>query len=70
MQRYADYLPMLREYLLDRANPIHELIDSDKLERILPTGDRHEGRTRRIWALLTAAIWMGGHENPARIGRG
>ncbi len=67
--RYQDYLPMLEEFLLDRSNPIHELIDSDRLERVLPTGGRHAGRTRRLWALLTAAIWMGRHESPVRIGR-
>ena len=67
--RYADYRPMLDEFLLDRANPIHELIDSDRLERLLPTGGRHAGRTRRLWALLTAAVWMGRHEQHARIGR-
>ena len=67
--RYDDYRPMLEEFLLDRTNPIHELIDSDRLERIIPTGGRHAGRTRRMWALLTAAIWMGRHETPIRIGR-
>lgn len=69
VQRYQDYRPMLEEYLLDRSNPIHELIDSDRLEQIIPTGDRHPGRTRRLWALLTAAIWMGRHEAPVRIRR-
>ncbi len=69
VQRYQDYRPMLEEYLLDRSNPIHELIDSDRLKRIIPTGDRHPGRTRRLWGLLTAAIWMGRHETPVRIGR-
>jgi len=67
--RYDDYRPMLEDYLLDRSNPIHELIDTARLERIIPTGDRHAGRTRRLWALLTAAIWMGHHERPVKITR-
>ena len=67
--RYQDYRPFLDEILLERSNPIHELIDSDKLERVLPTGDVHGGRVRRIWAVLTAAIWMGHHELPVRIAR-
>ncbi len=69
VQRYQDYRPMLEEYLLDRSNPIHELIDSDRLEQIIPTGDRHPGRTRRLWAVLTAAIWMGRHEPPVTMQR-
>lgn len=67
--RYRDYLPMLESYLLDGDNPIHELIDSKRLALVLPAGDAHDGRTRRIWALLTAAIWMGRHESGARIAR-
>lgn len=67
--RYADYRPMLDTYMLDRSNPIHELIRSDRLPHILETGNRHDGRVRRIWALLTAAIWMGHHETRSNIAR-
>lgn len=47
--RYRDYRPFLEEFLLDRSNPIHELIDAERLQEALATGDWHPGRT---WAPL------------------
>lgn len=64
---YADYLPMLRTYLLDRQNPIHDLVQFDRLEERIATGDANPGRTRMLWGALTAAIWMGRHELDAKI---
>ena len=67
LMHYADYLPMLRTYLLDRQNPIHELVRFDRLEERIATGDANPGRTRMLWGALTAAIWMGRHELDAKI---
>jgi hypothetical protein len=65
--RYADYRPMLEEFLLDPGNPIQELIQRDRLAEKIATGDANPGRTRLLWGALTAAIWMGRHEEPAKI---
>lgn len=67
LMHYADYQPMLRTYLLDRQNPIHELVQRDRLEERIATGDATPGRTRMLWDVLTAAIWMGRHELDAKI---
>lgn len=67
--RHHEYLSFMKPYILDRSNPIHRFVKSDRLERLLPTGVDHPGRTRRIWAVLTAAIWAGRHESEVRIGR-
>ena len=39
-----------------------------RVERVA-TGDANAGRTRMIWGVLTAALWIGRHEHPARFGR-
>ena len=68
-KRYADYRPLLEPILLDRENPLGELLDYDRLVERVATGDANSGRTRMIWGVLTAALWMGRHERLARIGR-
>ncbi len=68
-QRYPDYRPFIEQIVLDRANPIHELLDYDRLIDRLATGDEHPGRTRLIWGVLTAAIWMGQHELSPKLTR-
>lgn len=67
VRRYADYQPMLESILLDPGNPIYELLVTDRVVDRIATGDAHPGRTRLIWGLLTAAIWMGHHELPGKI---
>ena len=67
LMRYAGYRPMLETYLLDRENPIHELVSFERLAERIASGDAHPGRTRMLWGALTAAIWMGHHELDARI---
>lgn len=62
VKRFADYRPMLERYLLDRTNPLMELLDTDRVAASLVTGGMHPGRTRLLWSALAAAIWMGGHE--------
>jgi hypothetical protein len=68
-KRYADYRPSIERIVLDRDNPLAQVLDYDRLRDRLATGDAHAGRTRHVWGVLTAAIWMGKHELPARITR-
>ncbi len=67
LMHYSDYRPMLEAALLDRLNPIHELVQFDRLAERIATGDANPGRTRLLWGALTAAIWMGDYELDARI---
>ncbi|MCA9859996.1 MAG: hypothetical protein KC438_09750, partial [Thermomicrobiales bacterium] len=69
LKRYADYQPLMERYLLDRDNPIHAIVDEQRLIERIGMGDANAGRTRLIWNALTAAIWMGGHERPVRLAR-
>jgi hypothetical protein len=69
-KRYADYRSSIERIVLDRDNPLAQGLDYDRLHDRLATGDAHAGRTRHVWGLLTAAIWMGQHELPDRILRG
>ena len=59
----------MERYLLDRDNPIHAIVDEQRLIERIGMGDANAGRTRLIWNALTAAIWMGGHERPVRLAR-
>ena len=70
VKRYPDYRPAIERYLLDPENPIAELLDHERLADRIATGDTHGGRTRLLWGALTAAIWMGGHEQLPRFTRG
>lgn len=69
VRNYAEYLPVIEEIILDRTNPIHELVDYDRLVERLASGGEHEGRTRLLWGVLTAAVWMGQHELPIKLTR-
>ena len=60
---------MIEPILLDRANPIHQFLDYDRLVDRVATADVHAGRTRLIWGVLTAAIWMGEMEQPLKLER-
>ena len=68
-KRYSDYRQMIEPILLDRANPIHQFLDYDRLVDRVATADVHAGRTRLIWGVLTAAIWMGEMEQPLKLER-
>lgn len=68
-KRYPDYRCLLEPILLDRSNPVHELLDYDRLVDRFETGDANAGRTRMIWGVLTAAVWMGGLEQPVTFTR-
>lgn len=66
-KRYADYLPFIAPIVLDRSNPIHDLLDYDRLAERIATGDANAGRTRNVWGVLTAAIWMSAREELPRF---
>ena len=68
-KNYAAYRPSIEQIVLDRDNPIHELLDYDQLTKRLASGGEHEGRARLIWGVLSAAIWMGRHERPIKLTR-
>lgn len=68
-KRYPDYRRLMEPILLDRSNPVHELLDYDRLADRIATGDANPGRTRMIWGVLTAAVWMGGLERPVHFNR-
>lgn len=64
VKHFADYQPVLERIILDRDNPIHDLLDYDRLAGRIATGGQHEGRTRLAWGIFSAAIWMSGYELP------
>jgi hypothetical protein len=68
-RRYPDYRRLIEPFLLDRDNPIHALLDYDRLVDRIATGDANAGRTRHLWGVLTAAVWMGGLEQPVTFTR-
>jgi hypothetical protein len=68
-KRYPDYRRLIEPILLDRSNPLHELLDYDRLVDRIATGDANPGRTRMIWGALTAAVWMGGLDQPITFTR-
>jgi hypothetical protein len=68
-KRYADYRPVIESIVLDRSNPIHELLDYGRLTDRLATGDAHPGRTRLMWGVFSAAVWIGQDERQIKIER-
>jgi hypothetical protein len=63
------YRPLIAERLLDRSNPLYQVVDYDRMERTLFRGTMDAGRVRFIYAALTAAIWLDGSEDRRRICR-
>lgn len=70
VKHYADYVQAIEPLVLDRGNPIHDLLDPDRLADRLASGAQHEGRARLIWGVFSAATWMGRHERPFEFSRG
>lgn len=68
-KRYQDYRRLIEPIVLDRGNPLHEILDYDRLSERVSTGDVHPGRTRLIWGVLTAAVWMAELEQPLKLER-
>ena len=69
VKHYADYRPLIEEIVLDRGNPIQQVVDCNQLAARLAHGGENEGRARLIWGALSAAAWMGHHERPAKLMR-
>lgn len=67
--RYEDYRPVLASYLLDRANPLQEILNWRQLEARVHDGGMTGSRARLLWGVLTAAVWLGRHERAAQIAR-
>jgi len=70
VKHYAEYRPFIERIVLDRENPIHEITEFEPLAGRIAKGDASEGRARLIWGVLSAAVWMGNHEQPAKLSRG
>jgi hypothetical protein len=68
-KRYTDYRKLFEPILFDLSNPLHELLDFDRLAERVATGDHNPGRTRLIWGVLTAAVWMAALEQPMKFER-
>jgi len=69
-KHYADYLETILPVVFDRENPIFELLDHDRSIDRIARGDEHEGRTRLVWNMLSAAAWTGRHERRVTFVRG
>ncbi len=70
VKHYEAYVALMEQIVLDRSNPIHELLDHEQVTARLPQGGQHEGRARLVWGLLSAAAWTGQHERPVTFTRG
>jgi hypothetical protein len=66
---WETYRPLIADRLLDRSNPIYQIVDYDRMERILRRKTIDVGRVRFIYGALTAAIWMDGSEDRRQIRR-
>jgi hypothetical protein len=68
--RLTDNRDVVIAYMLDEpANPIFDLVDRRALEELL-TGpdDPANADLELLYGVLTAAVWLGHHERPARFG--
>ncbi|HET9659099.1 MAG TPA: hypothetical protein VFP05_02140 [Thermomicrobiales bacterium] len=70
VKHYDAYRSAIEQAVLERGNPIHELLDRDRMLSRLAKGGEHEGRARLVWGLLSAAAWTGQHERPVTFTRG
>lgn len=62
------YRPQIEERVLDRTNPLYQVADIRRVERLLRRPA--DGRTiRPIYAVLTAALWLGHAEDRRQIRR-
>jgi len=66
---WETYRPMLQEQLLDRSNPLFQVVDYIRMERMLNRKAIDAGRMRYLYSALTAAIWLGEREDRRRIAR-
>jgi hypothetical protein len=68
--RLTDNREVLRSYLLDEpANPVFEIVDRGAVEELLTRpDDPPNADLQSLYGVLTAAVWLGHHETPARFG--
>jgi hypothetical protein len=66
---WETYRPVLQAQLLDRANPLYQVVDIRRVERLLARTSVDAGHLRYLYGALTAAIWLDERENRQRIAR-
>jgi hypothetical protein len=68
--RLETHRDVVEEYLLEEpSNPVFEVINRDAVEKVLAGPPVTDGvALRGLFGALTAAVWLGHHENPARAG--
>ena len=66
---WETYRPMLQAQLLDRTNPLYQVVDYTRMERMLNRKTIDAGHMRSLYSALTAAIWLGEREDRRRIAR-
>lgn len=69
IKHYADYRSLIEQIVLDRGNPLHELLDYDRVADRIAHGDASEGRARLVWGTLSAAVWTGRHDRQVKLER-
>jgi hypothetical protein len=68
--RLEQHRDVLESYLLDEpSNPVFEVISRDAVEKVLAGPAVTDNLALRgLYGALTAALWLGRHEIPARAG--
>jgi hypothetical protein len=66
---WESYRPLLQAQLLDPVNPLYQVVDYARVERILRRKTVDAGHVRYVYGALTAAIWLGEREDRHRIAR-
>jgi hypothetical protein len=66
---FSEHSAFFDEYLSDRSNPLYEIADRDKILAMLHHEPPSAATVLPLYAILTGAIWLGGHERHDRIKR-
>ena len=66
---WESHRPMLQTQLLDRGNPLFQVVDYARVERMLNRRTIDAGHLRYLYGALTAALWLGKQEDRRRIAR-
>ncbi len=66
---WETYRPQLQAVLLERGNPLYQVVDYARVERLLSRTTIDAGRLRYLYGALTAAIWLGQREDRQHIAR-
>jgi hypothetical protein len=66
---WETYRLMLQAQLLERSNPLYQVVDYTRVERMLNRKAIDAGRMRYLYSALTGAIWLGEREDRRRIAR-